>query len=1162
MRRALIGLVFSICALSAGSAFAQVVDHQGEDVTIVEDTSWTGEHRNIRTLRIDERAVLSVTAGAALTIRADTIEVFGHLSGDRAGQAGGDAGGRGRGGRRGAGAGRGTHGSDGAVCGRPGIDYNAGGGGGGGASYFGRGGNGGSGADANDGGCQGAAGGNGGPVTSDTQDFRQGAGAGGGGGAGGRRHVGGTAGERGGGMLIIDAKTLRVDGTISVDGGVGGSGGTSPDFYHGGGGGGGAAAGSIQIETTYLIGTGTISARGGAGGNGGQGDRVGNDSFQGAGGGGGGGGLAVIEYANRNAWQGACNVQGGAPGSGSNTNGSAGAPGGAGRCVERQVNGRPTADPGGPYITVEGRPIRVDGSRSVDPDGDDLNYEWDCDDDGQFEAFGALVDCTFGNNGTFDIHLRVTDEQGSSDTATTRVVVTEGPPLAVVTGPERINEGDTLALDASGSTGFADSIDDYAWDLDYDGEFQADMNGPSPTLSTEFCDNGVFTIAVRITDSGGSTALALHRVIVTNVAPEVTSMPPTTATEGLLYEYQIELEDPGCDETTYTLIAAPDGLTVAPNGLVSFQPTFRQALDGDSTVRVLVSDDDFGRVTHEWVVTVAFADGDEDGLPDTWELFYGLDPASPFDALDDNDGDGRDNRTEFMNDTDPTSFDGPTPPRLSTPRNGTEVSTTHPALRSFRSVSPLGDDLRYEFQLYEYVEDVMDLTPELLVINEENVEPEGNSATVDWAVPEQVEIADHASYCWRARARDSVVYGEWSELWCYFVNLGNEAPSAPTIISPTDDNQIDNGMPELVVGNCTDPDNDPLNYTFVLYAGEGITTPVASTSSEAPGDNGMTSWSIAEDLDENQKYCWRAQCRDNEGATSPYTEFACFVVNRENDLPAAPVIVAPVAEEEQDRAIVEDTPVQIVIRNSEDPEGDDLIYEFQLDTVISFDSPDFAETQIGGDIGSETTWIPDVEWKDNTVYFARVRANDGQGVSPYAVTEFFLNFENDPPTAPEIRAPANNTIIGSRQPTLTVVNAMDPDGDALKYTFEVYSDPELMVPIDKRSNVAEGPETSQYKVTTTQLLDGSYYWRARASDPEADGPWSQVGVFIVQGTPDDGGGNNGPGPDGNNDSGDPNSTPPSDEGCGCVQMPAAPASGAGFVLLVGFIGLLWRRSRR
>jgi hypothetical protein len=1155
MRTALSVLVFLVVALTLSIASAQTVDHGGDDVTLVEDITWTGEHLNIGIFRIGDRATLHIEPGSSLTIDADIVEILGHISGDAAGFSGGGAGLRGRGGAGGTGTGAGTAGGDASVCGRPGVDYNAGGGGGGGGSYFGPGGAGGAGADANDGGCQGASGGAGGATTGDTQDFRMGAGAAGGGSAGGRRFQAGTVGQRGGGMLILTARSLRVDGQITVNGGNGGNGGTSPDFFHGGGGGGGGAGGSIQIETTYLVGTGVIAARGGPGGNGGQGDRVGEDSFQGAGGGGGGGGLIIIEYANRNAWQGACNIAGGAAGNGANTNGQAGPPGGSGRCLERQVNGRPTADPGGPYITIEGRPVALDGSASIDPDGDNLSHEWDCDDDGTFETFGARIDCTFGDDGTYEVQLRVTDDQGASHVATALVIVTEGPPLAVVIGPERINEGDSFTLDASGSTGFGDTLVDYAWDTDYDGTFQADISGPSPSLSHTFCDNGVYTVALRLTDSGGSTALALHRVIVTNVPPVVVSSPPTQATEGLQYEYTIVTEDPGCDEIIFAVITGPARLNIDDNGLVQFPPTFRQAREGHVLVRVLVSDDDFGRTIHEWTISVAFADRDGDQLPDTWEILHGLDPNDPSDAGDDNDGDGRDNTTEFANDTDPRQFDGPSPPRLSTPRDGAEVSITHPTLRSFRSVSRLGDPLTYEIQLYSHVDDVVDLTPELLILGEDGLGPEEGSPTVDWTVPDEVVVEDHTRYCWRWRARDTLVYGDWSELWCFFVNLGNEPPTAPTIISPSDGDQIDNGNPQLVVGNCSDPDDDPLAYTLVLYAGEGISTPVASISSLEAGDNGMTSWSVESELEENQEYCWRALCRDNEGATSPYTEFACFVVNRSNDLPAAPIILQPVAEEERERATVRSTPVEIVIRNSLDPEGDDLVYEFQLDRSIGFDTEFLREEVVPEAFGSETSWIPTAEWEDNTVYFLRVRADDGQGKSPYAVTEFLLNFENDPPTAPELRAPANNTIISSRQPTLTVVNAIDPDEDVLRYTFEVYSDPELQLPVAKRSNVEEGPRSTGHRVVTTQLTDGSYYWRARATDPELDGPWSEVGVFIVQGASlGDGPQNNGPGPD--DDA--PNQTPPSDD-CGCRLSTVAPSGTVAILAALGLLVFLRRR---
>jgi len=48
-------------------------------------------------------------------------------------------------------------------------------------------------------------------------------------------------------------------------------------------------------------------------------------------------------------------------------------------------------------------------------------------------------------------------------------------------------------------------------------------------------------------------------------------------------------------------------------------------------------------------------DSDNDGLPDTWELSYGLNPFNPADALIDSDGDGINNLSEFISVTIPTN---------------------------------------------------------------------------------------------------------------------------------------------------------------------------------------------------------------------------------------------------------------------------------------------------------------------------------------------------------------------------------------------------------------------------------------------------------------------------------------------------------------------------
>jgi hypothetical protein len=49
-------------------------------------------------------------------------------------------------------------------------------------------------------------------------------------------------------------------------------------------------------------------------------------------------------------------------------------------------------------------------------------------------------------------------------------------------------------------------------------------------------------------------------------------------------------------------------------------------------------------------------DSDGDGMPDWWEIKYGLDPNDPSDAARDADGDGYTNLEEYLNGTDPTKY--------------------------------------------------------------------------------------------------------------------------------------------------------------------------------------------------------------------------------------------------------------------------------------------------------------------------------------------------------------------------------------------------------------------------------------------------------------------------------------------------------------------------
>ncbi len=58
--------------------------------------------------------------------------------------------------------------------------------------------------------------------------------------------------------------------------------------------------------------------------------------------------------------------------------------------------------------------------------GDVLDYAFDCDNDGNYETGpqpGSTGACTFTQSGTYTVGVRVSDDDGASDSGTTEVVV-------------------------------------------------------------------------------------------------------------------------------------------------------------------------------------------------------------------------------------------------------------------------------------------------------------------------------------------------------------------------------------------------------------------------------------------------------------------------------------------------------------------------------------------------------------------------------------------------------------------------------------------------------------------------------------------------------------------------------------------------------------------
>ena len=123
---------------------------------------------------------------------------------------------------------------------------------------------------------------------------------------------------------------------------------------------------------------------------------------------------------------------------------------------------------------------------------------------------------------------------------------------------------------------------------------------------------------------------------------------------------------------------------------------------------------------------------------------------------------------------------------------------------------------------------------------------------------------------------------------------------------------------------------------------------------------------------------------------------------------------------------------------------------------------------------------------------------DGDGLDNLAE---FLGLTNpyvfDGPTAPTADAPlAGAETVAT--PDLSVLNATDPSGDALLYTWEVYSDELLITLVTGATGIVEGGAgLTSWQVDLTLAENTPYWWRARANDPFVGGAWTATSWFFV-----------------------------------------------------------------
>ena len=343
--------------------------------------------------------------------------------------------------------------------------------------------------------------------------------------------------------------------------------------------------------------------------------------------------------------------------------------------VITRINGIKVDDWGSPEVD-QGERFEVTITAD-DEDDDELVYNWDIED--------ALYDPRRGENYDFDedtgtlwfipddgdvpemtTTVTVKDSNGTTDSFKVKFWIenVNDPPTIDVPDTRSTIEGEKIYVNPKGDDMDLDTGDDfvtYTYDL---GELSSYVSGgniefnPNTGAFSMLVDSekmiGEWMVTFSISDMYGEKASDSCKFIIDNVndIPESNPINSNIQPENLtvrLFTDPAEDEDIG-STLTYIWDFGDGSNTMSGVDLTSVVHTY--ANEGAYSVSLKVTDGELTSEVRTKVIKVTAPppdlDKDDDGIPDEWELEYGLDPNDPQDAEMDPDDDGLTNMEEFQ----------------------------------------------------------------------------------------------------------------------------------------------------------------------------------------------------------------------------------------------------------------------------------------------------------------------------------------------------------------------------------------------------------------------------------------------------------------------------------------------------------------------------------
>ncbi|MFC1749235.1 calcium-binding protein [Pseudomonadota bacterium] len=407
-----------------------------------------------------------------------------------------------------------------------------------------------------------------------------------------------------------------------------------------------------------------------------------------------------------------------------------------------------------------------------------------------------------------------------------------------------------------------------------------------------------------------------------------------------------------------------------------------------------------------------------------------------------------------------TVNDAPSAFQLTTPVDAATVTSLTPVLTVNNAQDVDRDAVNYLFRIFADVGLGQ-------LVSESGSVTAGTGGSTSWTVTPALNEDLH--YYWQVTAVDEHGTETVSGSYDFFVSTVNDAPLSPSLLVPVDGAEVVTLGVELVIGNGSDPEGDPLSYAFELDTVNTFDGSLKRMSGSVTEGLNSTSWSVAQ-LEDNTQYYWRAKASDGT-AESAWIQ-GSFFVNTVNDLPPLPTVSNP-----GHLAWVETLTPSLVVNPAVDIDGDSVQYRFELyDNALLAGVPDSV-------FNAEGRWLIATALNDNSWYFWRVRSEDEHGaVSDWSSASGFFVNDNGTDDAPFITLIEPAAAITADS---VIIRWQDSDPDSSALIALYFSSDNLggdgTLIIDGLEEDLDGDGDS-YDWDLSGMAAGTYYVYARISD--------------------------------------------------------------------------------